>query len=139
VSLLVVDASVLVAFYAADDPRRAAVVARLATGDALFAPAHLDAEVISALRGLALRAPALQNAAPGAVRHLARLPVRRMPLAPLLERMWELRENVTAYDAAYVALAEQLGATVLTCDAKLAAATGPRCEFDLITGPDRLP
>ena len=132
-SLAVVDASVLTAFYVADDPRRAAVVARLAARDALVAPAHIDAEVVSALRRLALRLPSLQSAVPGALRHLARFPVRRMPLAPLLDRMWELRANVTAYDAAYVAVAEELAAPVITCDAKLAAANGPRCEFELIS------
>ena len=132
-SLAVVDASVLTVFYAAgDDPRREAVLQQLAAGDALYAPAHLDAEVVSALRGLAHRVPQLRKAVPEALRHLANLPVRRMPLAPLLQRMWALRDNVTAYDAAYVALAEQLGAPLLTCDGKLAAATGPRCSFNLI-------
>jgi predicted nucleic acid-binding protein len=133
VSLAVVDASVLAAFYAADDPRRAAIVARLAAGDALFAPAHLDAELVSALRGLARRSPDLERAVPGALRHLARFPIRRVPLAPLLARMWELRANVTAYDAAYVALAEELAAPVVTCDSRLAAASGPRCAFELIS------
>jgi len=133
VSLAVVDASVLAVFYLSDDPRRADVVARLAVGDALYAPAHLDAEVVSALRGLARVNPALERAAPSALRHLAGLPIRRMLLAPLLDRMWELRANVTAYDAAYVALAEQLTAPVITCDAKLAVASGTRCAFDLIS------
>ena len=55
-----------------------------------------------------------------------------MPLAPLLQRIWELRDNVTAYDAAYVALAERLNASVLTCDARLVATTGPRCAFEMI-------
>ena len=131
-SLAVVDASVLTAFYTADDPQRAAVFARLAAGDSLLAPAHLDAEVVSALRGLARRIDSLQRAAPTALRHLAGLPVRRMPIAPLLQRIWELRDNVTAYDAAYVALAERLNAPVLTCDARLVAATGPRCAFEMI-------
>lgn len=135
-SLAVVDASVLVAFYAADDPRRLKVVARLVVGDALFAPAHLDAEIVSALRGLSRPSrpsPALQSAIPGALRHLAHFPVRRMPLAPTLQRIWELRDNLTAYDAAYVALAERLDGPLITCDAKLAGASGPRCTFDLIT------
>jgi predicted nucleic acid-binding protein len=87
----------------------------------------VDAEVVSALRGLARVDPRLQRAAPAALRHLVGLPVRRMLLAPLLDRMWELRANVTAHDAAYVALAEQLAARVITCDAKLAAASGARC------------
>lgn len=132
-SLAVVDASVLAVFYLTQDRRRETVLARLAAGDALYAPAHLDAEVVSALRGLARADPAVHLAAPAALRHLAALPVRRMPLAPLLDRMWELRANVTAYDAAYVALAERLTAPIITCDAKLAAASGTRCAFDLIS------
>jgi predicted nucleic acid-binding protein len=133
VSLAVVDASVLAVFYLADDPHRDAVVGRLAAGDALYAPAHLDVEVVSALRGLARVNPALERLAPAALRHLAGLPVRRMPLGALLDRMWALRANVTAYGAAYVALAEQLAAPVITCDTKLAAASGTRCAFDLIS------
>lgn len=131
-SLVVVDASVLVAFYVADDPARDVVAARLSVGDALFAPAHLDAEVASALRGLAMRSPTLRGVGPTALRHLASLPLRRMPLAPLLQRMWQLRDTVTAYDAAYVALAEGLDAPLLTSDVKLAAASGPRCRFELV-------
>lgn len=127
----VVDASVLAAFYAADDPRRTAVSERLAVGDALLAPAHLDAEVVSALRGMARGNPVLSRAVPGALRHLAGFPIRRIPLAPLMERMWELRETITPYDAAYVALAERLGGPLITCDAKLTAASGARCSFVL--------
>jgi predicted nucleic acid-binding protein len=133
VSLVVVDASVLAAFYAADDPRRADTAARLSAGNALFAPAHLDAEVISALRGMAKSRPTLSRAVPGALRHLADFPIRRMPIAPLLDRMWQLRDNITPYDAAYVALAEHLDAPLITCDAKLAAASGAKCAFDLIS------
>ncbi len=131
-SLAVIDASVLAAFYAADDPRRVAVSARLTAGYALFAPAHLDAEVVSALRGMARGNPVLNQAVPSAMRHLAGFPIRRMPLAPLLERMWELRDNITPYDAAYVALAERLDGPLITCDVKLDAASGTRCSFDLI-------
>lgn len=132
-SLAVVDASVLTAFYAADDLRRDAVAARLATGDALFAPAHVDAEVVSALRGMARRSTVLHAAVPAALRHLAGFPIRRMPLAPLLQRIWELQDNVTPYDAAYVALAEKLDGPLVTSDGKLAVASGTRCRFDLIT------
>ncbi|MDQ6783244.1 MAG: type II toxin-antitoxin system VapC family toxin [Actinomycetota bacterium] len=128
----VIDASVLTAFYAADDPRRDAVAARLGTGDPLFAPAHVDAEVVSALRGIAARHRGLRAAVPDALRHLAGFPIRRVPLAPLLQRMWELRDNVTPYDAAYVAVAERLEGPLVTCDAKLTAAHGPRCLFELI-------
>lgn len=131
-SLAVVDASVLVTLYLSDDPRRADVVSRLSAGDALYAPAHLDAEVVSALRRLARVKPAVERTVPAALRHLAGFPIRRMSLGPLLDRMWELRSNVTANDAAYVTLAEQLTAPVITCDGKLAAASGTRCAFDLI-------
>lgn len=131
-SLVVVDASTLVAFYASDDPRRDEIAGRLSAGDALFAPAHLDVEVISALRRLARGNAAVGRAAMHAVRHLAQFPIRRMPLAPLIERIWELRDNLTPYDAAYVTLAERLGGPLITCDAKMVGAQGPRCTFDLI-------
>ena len=131
-SLAVVDASVLTAFYASDDPRRDRVAARLARGDALFAPAHLDVQVVAALRGLSRSRPTLSATVPAAVDHLAGFPIRRMARAPLLHRMWELRDNVTAYDAAYVALAERLGSPLVTTDSKLAAASGPRCRFELL-------
>ena len=132
-SLAVVDASVMVAFYVADDPRRASVVDRLTAGDQLFGPAHLDAEVVSALRGLVRRVPALDRTVPRALRHLAGFPIRRVPLAPLMERMWDLRESITPYDAAYVALAEHLGCSLVTCDTKLAHSSGSRCMIELLT------
>ncbi len=132
-SLAVIDASVFAVFYASNDNRRAAVAERVASGDALFAPAHLDAELVSALRGMARVNSTLSRAVPKALTHLAGFPVRRMPLAPLMDRMWALRNNITAYDAAYVALAERLDSSLITCDAKLAAASGPRCSFELIT------
>lgn len=131
-SLAVVDASIFTAFYASDDPRRELVSARLASGDSLFAPAHLDAEVVSALRGMSRSNATLDAVVPKALHHLAGFPIRRMALAPLMQRMWELRDNVTPYDAAYVALAERLDAALVTGDSKLAAATGPRCPFELI-------
>jgi predicted nucleic acid-binding protein len=133
VSFAVIDASVLTVFYVSDDQRRGALGSRLAAGDALFAPAHVDAEVASALRALARNNRAVERAAPRALAHLAGFPLRRMPIAPLLERMWQLRSNVTVYDAAYIALAELLGCELVTCDAKLAAASGPRCTIDLIS------
>lgn len=132
-SLAVVDASVLAVFYAADDPRHSLVAERLKVGDALFAPAHLDAETVSALRGMARGNEGLEQIVPSALAHLAGFPIRRMPLPPLLGRMWELRHNITAYDAAYVALAERLDAVLITCDARLATANGPSCTFEKIT------
>lgn len=132
VTVTVVDASVLTAFYAADDPRREVVIARMGQAGSLHAPAHIDIEVVSALRGMATNRRALRSAVPAALRHLAGLPLRRVPLTSLLERVWALRANLTAYDAAYIALAERLDAPLLTCDAKLAAAPGLACTIDLI-------
>ena len=132
-SLAVVDASVLVAFYATDSDQRATVARRLGGAGALVAPAHLDAEVVSALRGLCRAHPALLPAVPEALRHLASLPLQRLPIAPLMQRMWELRDNLTAYDAAYVALAERLDAPLFTCDGRLSGSSGLRCTVELIT------
>ncbi|CUU59070.1 Predicted nucleic acid-binding protein, contains PIN domain [Parafrankia irregularis] len=133
--LIVVDASVIVDLLAGDDsPRRKAARDRLTGGDASYAPAHLDIEVISALRGLARRTSRLAEHAPNLIASLIRLPIRREPLSgPTAQRVWELRQNMTAYDAGYVALAEQIDAVLLTCDAKYAAAAGPRCAIELIT------
>ncbi len=66
---------------------------------------------------------------------LASAPLHRAPHRPLLRRAWELRDNLTTYDAAYVALAEVLGATLLTTDSTLANAPGIRCEVDLVQFP----
>ncbi|MBF8299012.1 MAG: PilT protein domain protein, partial [Dehalococcoidia bacterium] len=58
--------------------------------------------------------------------------IQRYPHTPLLPRVWELKANVTAYDAAYIALAEDLGATLLTRDGRLARATGHRASIELV-------
>ncbi len=67
-----------------------------------------------------------------AVEDLASLPIERYPHLALLQRVWELRHNVTPYDAAYVALAEALGAVLVTADGRLARAAGPRCSIELL-------
>ncbi|TCO58483.1 type II toxin-antitoxin system VapC family toxin [Actinocrispum wychmicini] len=131
-SRAVLDASVLATFYASEDSRQPQTAARLSAGYTLFAPAHLDVEVVSALRGMAMGNTKLRKSVPGALENLAILPIRRTPIAPLLHRVWELRDNITPYDAAYVALAERLDSPLITCDAKLAASSGARCVFDLI-------
>jgi predicted nucleic acid-binding protein len=72
------------------------------------------------------------TAAGQAVDDLREWPGERYGHQPLLDRVWTLRQTVRGWDAAYVALAEALGATVLTLDTRLAAAPGPRCPFDVI-------
>ena len=67
-----------------------------------------------------------------AVHDLTALPFRRFPVAPLMVRAFELRDNVTAYDACYVALAEALDATLVTADARLAAAPGINCRVQVL-------
>ncbi len=67
-----------------------------------------------------------------ALADLVELPLRRVSHRPLLGRCWELRENLTVYDAAYVALAELLDAVLVTADARLAAAPGIRCRLDVL-------
>ena len=67
-----------------------------------------------------------------ALADLAALPLRRAAHRPLLARCWELRDNLTIYDASYVALAEVIDATLLTGDGRLARATGPRCHIEVL-------
>ena len=98
----------------------------------LAAPHLLEVEVTHVLRRYE-RAGELSDArARVAVIDLGDLPLSRYPHTPLLPRMWELRKNLTGYDAAYVALAEVLEAPLVTCDAKLAQAPGHRAHVDLI-------
>ncbi len=89
----------------------------------LHAPHLLDVEVAQALRrAVAAGVLSLSRAMEGLQDYLD-LPITRHAHEPLLWRMWDLRDNLVAYDAAYVALAEFLGATLLTCDAKIRAAS----------------
>jgi len=105
----------------------------LAGNDAAFqAPSIFDAEVLSALRGLVRGGKFDPAAAADLVVDLMVLPVDRWHMSPLLPRMWELRENLTPYDAAYVALAELTGAILVTGDERITAAPGTRCEIQII-------
>ena len=132
--LIVVDASVIVDLLAADDvDRRKAASERLTGGDAVFAPAYLDIEVVAALRGLARRSDVLAADAPALIARFLRMPIRREPLVrAIMDRIWQLRANMTAYDAGYVALAERLTASLLTCDRKYTAVPGVRCAVELL-------
>lgn len=96
----------------------------LAAGAVAAAPAHFDAEVLSAL-GRMVRDKSIDEAtvAP-ALAVLGRAPIRRAPIAPLLAEAWSLRANVTQRDALYVVLARRLKATLLTADRRLARAPG---------------
>ena len=122
--MIVVDASVLVEVLlrtaAAPDIERRL----LYSGASLCAPQMLDLEVAQALRRYC--ASGEVNVARGqeALDDLADLPIARYDHVALLPRIWSLRQNMTAYDAAYVALAEALNVALVTCDRRLAAAPG---------------
>jgi predicted nucleic acid-binding protein len=104
----------------------------LGPDESLHAPQLLDLEVTQVLRRCVLSRMLTAERAGQAVEALRTLRVRRHSHLPLLARVWQLRHNLTAYDAAYVALAEELGATLVTRDAKLASATGHRARIDLV-------
>ena len=126
----VLDASVAVA--ALTTPGSSA--ADLLSGDdaAFQVPSIFDAEVLSALRGLVRGGKFAGTAATELVADLMVLPVDRWHMSPLLPRMWELRENLTSYDAAYVALAELTGAVLVTGDERITASPGARCTIQII-------
>ena len=89
-------------------------------------------EVLSVLRRQHRRGALDAGQVAAAVDDLLDLEVEIYPTGPLLRRAWDLRENVTAYDACYVALAEALGCPLLTADARLSRAAGPTCEVELV-------
>jgi predicted nucleic acid-binding protein len=125
---IVPDASVVVAALVDSGPDGEWARAGLRESD-LVAPAHLHVEVSDVIRRAALAGRLGPRAAALAHRDLVQLPVTVFPFDPLSERVWELHPTVTSYDAAYVALAEELGLPLWTLDRRLAAAPGPRCAF----------
>jgi predicted nucleic acid-binding protein len=127
---VVADASAVVTAILSD--RGGAVATRLAAEDELHAPHLLDLEVLSAIRRLHRTGLLAETGAVQARTKLGLLPVRRYPHGPLAARIWELRDNLTVYDAAYVALAEALDATLVTADGLLAKAPGSRCTIELV-------
>jgi len=130
--VLVVDASVVATALADDGPHGDAARTRL-RGELLVAPELLDLEVASVLRRQRAAQALEERRARLALDDLQAMPLRRAPHRPLLDRCWELRGNLTVYDAAYVALAELLQAGLLTADRRLARSPGPRCAIEVLT------
>lgn len=131
--MIVVDASVLanvVGDDGADGDRAREVVA----GQELSVPDLVDVEVVSVLRRRWLAKTMTARRFAAAVDDLSVVPADRYPVLPFMPRAYELRANVSAYDAAYVALAEQLDCALVTADRRLAAARGPRCAIAVISG-----
>ena len=129
--MIVVDASVVVEVLLRSDAGTA-LEERLSEGDdPLHAPHVLDVEVAHAVRRCALHGDIEERQGHHALADLAVMSIERHGHEPLLERIWQLRHNLTAYDAAYLALAEKLGAPLLTRDAALASAGGHHARVEL--------
>ena len=125
--MIVVDASAAVLALVNDGEARAQL-----TTEALAAPHLVDAEVAHALRSQAQRGAIAAADGERALDRWARLGVERFAVTGLLHRVWALRDNLTAYDATYVAIAEALGCGLLTADHKMAGAVGPTCPITVI-------
>jgi predicted nucleic acid-binding protein len=108
---------------------RAGAVERAVDGRDLVAPAVIDVEIMSALRGLERSHSLSASRAAAALEDLRRAPVRRFPLEPLLDRAWSYRDRLTAYEALYVALAVDLDCQLVTTDDRIPS---PRLPADVI-------
>jgi predicted nucleic acid-binding protein len=100
-------------------------------GETLHVPHLFEIEVLHALRSLTLRGTVSSERARLALDRLRDTRLVRYPHTALAERIWEFRENLTAYDAAYIALAEALDAPLVTTDARLARASGTRAAVEV--------
>jgi predicted nucleic acid-binding protein len=129
-----VDASVVANAVADDTSDGDATRSRLHDGGDLLAPDLVDVETVSVLRRRWLANDLTGRRFREAVDDLVALPIVRYPTRHLMHRAFELRANVTPYDAVYVALAEGLGCPLLTADVRLSNAPGPRCAIEVVGG-----
>ncbi|MGB7448652.1 MAG: type II toxin-antitoxin system VapC family toxin [Ornithinimicrobium sp.] len=131
--MIVVDASVLANALGDDDQHGRIARAELISAGDLAAPDLIDVETTAVLRKRWLAQSIPDQRFEAAITDLQRLDFERVPTLRLIRRAYELRANVTVYDATYVALAEALGCELLTGDKRLAAATGPRCAIRMLS------
>lgn len=129
--MIVVDASAALEVLLQLDSADALMERLFAAGETLHAPELIDIEVAHVLRRYWRAGDITAARGSEAVRDLADLPIVRYPHTPLIERTWQLRQNLTAYDAAYVALAEALDAVLVTRDRALARVPGSRVAVDV--------
>jgi predicted nucleic acid-binding protein len=130
--VIVVDASALLEVLLRTTNATAVEERLLVQWQTLHAPHLIDVEVAQVVRRYAASGEIDHERGKAALADLADLPLRRYSHDVLLPRIWELRNTVTAYDGAYVALAEALGAPLLTRDRRLANATGHRARVELV-------
>ena len=129
--MIVVDASAAVTMFLNLRPSAARVRARLGQTEEVHVPHLFDVEVLHALRRHSLRGDLSREQSRLILGLLREMKAVRYPHAPLIARIWDLRGNLTAYDAAYVALAETLDAPLVTTDARLAQAPGIRAAVEV--------
>jgi predicted nucleic acid-binding protein len=124
IAVIVIDASALLELLLQTDKAEQIGATALAPDERLHAPHLLDVEVTQALRRLVQLKQVTASRATQVLEDYGQLAIERHVHLPFLERIWQLRDAVTAYDGMYVALAEALDAPLMTCDAKLARAQG---------------
>lgn len=127
--MIVVDPSAAVAALLNAGPAR-----RVLSGEQLHAPHLIDSEVASALRRRVANTQLAPDAGWTALDSWRRLGLTRYPVFSVLDRVWQLRENLSSYDACYVALAELLDCNLVTSDARLGRAPGIRCPVTVMPG-----
>jgi predicted nucleic acid-binding protein len=130
--MIVPDASAFAITFTGADPRAVEADRALRADPAWLVPEQWHVEVLSAIRGMLLGGRLDERRAEAAVAALASATVAVTPAAPLLPRMWQVRSNLSAYDAAYVAAAEAHDATLVTADTRIARAGVARCPIRTI-------
>ncbi len=132
--MIVVDASAIVALLT-DEGRLGQFVATTLTANEIAYPSLMPYEAVNALRSMCARGALADSVADQAVRNVTTFPGAVFEFEDLAHRAWQLRHNLTTYDAAYVALAEMIECPLLTLDTRLVAAPGTQCRFvDLPVG-----
>jgi predicted nucleic acid-binding protein len=130
--LIVADASVLANVIGDDGADGGRARGELRAAGWVAAPDLVDVETVAVLRKRWLAGTISDRRFESAIADLEQLAISRYPTLPLMRRAFELRANVTAYEATYVALAELLGCELLTGDRRLAGAPGPSCNIRLL-------
>lgn len=130
--MIVIDSSLLVEALTSDDGRAHRARMLLTEDQGWHAPEHIAVETTSAIRGRLLGRKLSSERAEYALATLREMPIVRAPWSQVADRAWELRDNMTPYDAAFIALAEQLDCPVVTTDRKLENCPTRRCEVRVI-------